>query len=375
MKSRLWAGAIAACIAAPASAAPLDSIYSSLFVLGDSLSDIGNINPSPLPDPYYDAPFPYSRQWSNGPVWADILDDEFGSGLPDPMTGEIKSRNYAFGGATSNAKVPDVMNGGAPIDPPSPSLGDQVGLMLADLSDLSDPFPDTPTPGDTPLTAMLFGANDVFAALGALQAPVWDLGTSIAYIDAAAANVVAAITTISRLPGFDDFVVINLPDISDTPGVLGNSVAQDLSVRFNQQLAMGIAAIEGPGTDIEVVDFFSLFKTTIAGIEAGDMPFGLTDGETPCVITRRDPTTGANVVVGQPCEDPDEFLFFDPVHPNRVAHAEIARVVATQVIPLPAGMPPAACRSWRTCGAAQTFRLRFFLIADKKRPRAIPGPF
>lgn len=343
MKSSICAAVLAACVSTPVAAASIEDAFTSLFVLGDSLSDIGNINPSPLPDPYFDAPGPYSRQFSNGPVFTDVLDDGFNSGLPDPVTGEITARNYAFGGATANSIAPDLddVAPGNTIDPASPSLLDQIALMRRDLGLPVPPavpdLPGTPVPGSRALTSIWFGANDVFQALRAVGSGFWDIPTAVSYVDQAADLVVGAVASISTIDGFDDFVVLNLPDIGSTPAFNGNAFASELSAGFNARLAAGLALLEAPGTVIDIVDVASIFDDLIAGIDAGGSPLGLTNGSLPCVVT--DDSTLPFTVIAGPCDNPDEFLFWDPVHPTAVAHAELARIVETQVVPLPAGLP------------------------------------
>ena len=103
---RPWTGAAVALAwvlaAAPVAAATLD--YSSLYVLGDSLSDTGNVyratdGDSPPSPPYFEGRF------SNGPVWADHVADVF-------RDADRPTANFAFGGAEvdfdSGGRTPDL---------------------------------------------------------------------------------------------------------------------------------------------------------------------------------------------------------------------------------------------------------------------------
>ncbi len=109
-------------------AAPVDAVYSSFFVFGDSLSDDGNLFASAgqPPAPYFDGRF------SNGPVWAEAVADRFAI-----------SENFAFGGA-----------GAATDGDGVPDFGAQVAGYLAS--------PLATVAGPRPLASVWFGANDLF---------------------------------------------------------------------------------------------------------------------------------------------------------------------------------------------------------------------
>jgi len=76
--------------------------YSSFWVLGDSLSDTGNLAAATggaFPGPAY-----YENRFSNGPIWADFFLDRFiAAGKP--------AASIAFGGATATTNldtIPDI---------------------------------------------------------------------------------------------------------------------------------------------------------------------------------------------------------------------------------------------------------------------------
>src|SRR5882672_2786321 len=84
----------------PATAVPFDAIY----VLGDSLSDQGNILAAttalgtPIPDPLHYA----SGRFSNGPVYTDLLAQQLGLPLEPSLFG---GNNFAFGGARTTYNI------------------------------------------------------------------------------------------------------------------------------------------------------------------------------------------------------------------------------------------------------------------------------
>lgn len=331
----------------PVSAASLSDIYTSFYVFGDSLSDIGNRDPSSAPPVYYVNPDNGGVQFSNGPIWADILDDAFGSGAPDPVTGAVTSRNYAIGGAQA------VDDGGWP------DMVDQVKSFAADVTAGG---PDAPVLGDKPLVSLFFGGNDVIDILGsflddveaALAAPLLEQPFRVAAaIDTAedrlrdAARTIVKVThAIAQTDEIDDILVFLLPDIGKSPALAGTpeiaSIVSDISAGFNALLSSGLALAGGPDDTIIQFDTFSF----VNGIIADPAAFGLTNVTQTCV-------TAAGV-----CANPNDYLFYDPIHATAAVNALLADQILQQLlaansslvssggagaqpasVPLPAGLP------------------------------------
>ncbi|MEM8823846.1 MAG: SGNH/GDSL hydrolase family protein [Pseudomonadota bacterium] len=302
-----------------AQASTVDMPFTSLVVFGDSLSDEGNLfdltsaaeaagatdsdgNPivaTPASPPYFDGRF------SNGLVWAEIIDDFF-----------PKSENFAFGGgqaATDGDGVPD--------------FEAQRALFNADpiSSDL----------GSRPLAAIWLGANDLFASLPTGDPVV--IGQSVTD-----AITQLSIGTTELRADFDDFLIFNLPDLGGTPAFApfgpGPTIATD---DFNAGLDSVITALETSGANVTLIDINELFDDLVADPTA----FGVSDATTPCLIPEfTDPGTGATVPASlcSPAESL-ERAFFDPVHPNFIIQSVIADEVADALgltpVPLPAGLP------------------------------------
>lgn len=243
--------------------------YTGIYTFGDSLSDTGNLCPTPcggIPVP----PYALGR-FSNGPVWVEGLAAGLGLALTPSSTG---GNNYAVGGATS---------GGV--------LNSQVPGYLTAAGGSASP---------TALYVLLAGGND---GLGG--------GNPVT----AANNVVSAINNL-KAAGAQSFLVANLPDLSLTPAVLGNPGAQLFSTTFNATLASGLATITG--VTIFGLDLFALVNQTVAN--PGD--YGFTDVDTACW----------NGVTA--CANPNEYLFWDTIHPTSAAHSRLAEA-ALLVIPEP----------------------------------------
>ena len=291
-----------------ASTADPTGAFTSAWVVGDSLSDDGNLfaatSANPFAEPTPASPPYFEGRFSNGPVWAEAL------------TGAFEDRgktaeNAAFGGArTEGGDVPD--------------LGEQLDLVALGA----------PRFGDRPVATLWLGANDLFDAI-----PV-SAEAAEATALAAAARIGAGIDRLETL-GFRDVILFNLPDLGGTP--LYSSAGSPLApLGGRATIATGVfnAALDAvidaeDGVSVSLVDIASLFE------ELRDDPalFGVTDRfDVSCL----DPFTAV------PCTPAkaDDLAFFDPVHPSAEIHAAIARealatlaAAAPQPVPLPAGLP------------------------------------
>lgn len=204
-----------------ASAVSITDRYSSFWILGDSLSDNGNVfalsgDTIPSSPPYFDGRF------SNGPVWSDYIGDAFANdGKP---TG-----NFAFGGAAA------ITN-----DDLSPDLQAQLGLLSGAA----------PLFGERPLAAVWFGGNDLS------RSSATD-----------AAEAVAGGLSALMQAGINDILLFNLPEFSPE------------SVAFNSALASQTSAFRRAGLSIIDVDTPSI----VAGI-AADPTSAITNFTDPCVV-------------------------------------------------------------------------------------------
>jgi phospholipase/lecithinase/hemolysin len=234
--------------------------YTGIYAFGDSLSDVGNLCPTPCGG--YPVPPNAPGRFSNGPVWVEGL----AAGLGFTMTRSSAGGNdYAVGGATTTGV-----------------LTSQVPLYLTAVGGAADP---------TALYVLLAGGND---GLGG--------GNPIT----AANNMVAAINDL-KSAGAQSFLVANLPDLSLTPAVYGNAGAQLFSTTFNSALASGLATITG--VTIFGLDLYSQVNQTVANPGL----YGFSNVNTPCW------TGGLSV-----CATPDSYLFWDAIHPTTAAHGLLA---------------------------------------------------
>ena len=301
---RAIAGLIASLVLACPAAA-----FSDLFVFGDSLSDVGNTSASTLglqPGGAY-----FNGRFSNGPVYSELIADALGLG---PLTRSgAGGDNFAFGGAETAGP------------------GGFVGLFINGLDEQVDDFISNRDPDPDALHIVWAGANDLLGGQTNLAVPVGNLAGEITelYDD-----------------GARQFLVLNLPDLGATPRFNSNaSDASTFSARtdaFNSQLDGALDGLEASLLDIDLVRF------DIAGVFddllADPASFGLTN------VTDQ--------AIGNGSANPDEYLFWDEVHPTAAVHALLADQIAALLLAIPGDLNGDTLRHRRRLRRAARRRLR-----------------
>ncbi|WP_125932058.1 SGNH/GDSL hydrolase family protein [Thiosocius teredinicola] len=324
--------------------------YSSFVVLGDSLSDMGNLQDlteqltalglppgRPIPgDDYYEGRF------SNGPVYVDYLADELGLPIerlaapyvfvpwtPNPVAGT----NFAYGGArTDSHRLP------LPI-----GLNGQVGAYLAGTSMSGGIDPNA-------LHLVWAGANNIQDAMGLqndnpleVLAALADPATANALVTSAATDVVNAVGALA-LSGAQHIFVPNqtswlsVPATVEMVAMLDPTTATQFQVRaenlvelFNQVLAAGLNNLQMalPTLDLIPFDVNSLFDELVANPSA----FGFDVVGTSCYDGPDLTFEGGGTV----CADPDSYVFWDRIHPTTAAHLLLAERYADALwqVPVP----------------------------------------
>jgi len=290
-------------------AANAATTYSRLFVFGDSLSDSGNVfvltqalARAPY-DPIPDRPYAIgAHHFSNGATWVEQLaiDLQVATSAKPALEQRGIFGNYAFGGARAR------------LDDRAPGLGTQVDLFASD-------FP-AGAPADA-LYVLFIGGNDV---RDALQAYPLDLSgaASMMIINEA---LTALGTTLQRLwaAGARHFLVASVPDIGATPAVRSmgpgaQTLARFFSTTFNALLeAKVLAPVDSlPGVELTRFDVF----TVLDGIVSAPVASAFADVTTPCLQFY--------VLEAAVCENRDDHLFWDAVHPTRAGHRVLANAAA-----------------------------------------------
>ncbi len=310
--------------------------FSSIVVFGTSLSDPGNAftllahpvsglnlqgNISQNKPPYdtLDESLvpsaPYARgghHFSNGATWVEQFAQ--GRGLvadvaPAFQSSASKARNYAVGGARAT-NYPDRVN-----------LPQQVQFFLADAGQTASP---------DALYVIEMGSNDLRDALVSYITVFLTTGSQAQAASAANAVVTDALNGIAQSMqtlytfGARKFLFWLAPRIDLVPAVraLGPgamTVAGSLVDGFNQGLAQKVlsplALVGLPGIQIAQLDISSRMTAIIQS----PANFGLIDVTDPCVTPNTPPYT---------CQQPDDYFFWDGIHPTKAVHGMIAQLVA-----------------------------------------------
>lgn len=303
--------------------------YDGIVAFGDSLSDPGNVfvvtglqsvrpfNEDNIPDA------PYARgghHFSNGSTWIEQLSADLklkeGTG---PALRTSAFTNYAFGAARAR-------DSGLPFN-----LTQQVNLFLASGQAIT---PET-------LISLYVGGNDVRDALvafsDAFQQTILSGGNpteaQAAGEVAAESILTAAITAIAdnivvlAMAGGVQFLVPNVPDIGVTPAVqalgpLAAFVASQLSAQFNQGLELTLQGLEFVfGIQVTRLNVYELINDVVVDPDVA----GLVNATDACITPL--------VRKGAFCNQPDDYLFWDGIHPTRAGHAYLAAAALEALMP------------------------------------------
>ena len=308
------AAVVAATTVATAGRAP----FSRIVVFGTSLSDSGNafalrggtnIPPHYNVDPLLVPRAPYARgghHFTNGATWVEQMARELGfagSVRPAFASSSPEATNYAVGAAR------------AYDDGQNLNLSDQVQAFLSDYG------------GQAPADALYIvemGGNDIRDAIVAYQTG----GPSAAQLilQKALASIAGNIQLLYGA-GARNFLVWLPPDLGLTPAIrMLNQTspgAAQLATGLSQAFGAGLRAVltqlsAAPGISLTPFDAYTLLNAIVAD----PVSYGLTDARTACIIPDAEPFS---------CQAPDEYLFWDGIHPTRAGHAIVAGAVAALV--------------------------------------------
>ena len=304
----LLIGLFSSALAVPA-LVPAQGPTISIVVFGDSLSDPGNafalVGGTNTPPDYSVTPFlvpdkPYSRggeHFSNGATWIEQYANSRGlaaNAQPAFRGSSVGATNYAVGSARARED-------GTLVD-----LTHQVDRFLQDIAGAAPPaalyvieivgndIRDVATTGDV---------NIILGALNAIDNAIIRLYTA----------------------GARKFLVWNAPKVAVTPAIRmadaivpGSAAAIDgVTVKYNLALEMHLSSLESGLTGIQIVRFDAYNK--VAAVYSGGIAFGLTEVNAPCISPNVAPFA---------CQKPDEYMFWDGIHPTKAVHALFAHEVA-----------------------------------------------
>jgi phospholipase/lecithinase/hemolysin len=312
--------------------------FNQIVAFGDSLTDVGNVYLST--NGTFPAAPPYAPgRYTDGPVWVEQLAS--GLGLPALQPALAGGTDFAFGGAETHSA-----SGLSTLG--TPNLDTQIGLYLNAASSFTS----------RQLIVLWGGAND-FLQAGQTNpsVPVTNLGQEI--------------TTIAQHGG-QYFLVPNLPPLGDTPDVMAKgpaavSALNALSLQFNSLLAAEEAMLSRTlGITIYSLDVAALFNQVVQNPSA----FGLTNVTGQAVANG----PGNEGLPGPVAANPDQYFFWDGVHPTETIHRLLGNAALAQVdaVPEPSSLTLGAIAA--TIGLASAWRLRLRSHARAGRSSALGSP-
>lgn len=275
--------------------------FSGIYAFGDSLTDTGNVfnlSGNTFPPPPY-----FNGRFSNGPVWVEYLADKLNLEVKPSTAG---GTNFAFGGATTGLDNT--------INPALPALQQEVfGYLdfLATNNLTADP---------NALYIVWAGANDYLPTQSTTFTPYTEPTTPVN-------NLASAVTALANV-GAKNILVANLPNLGEVPLTNGTPLANNLnnlSQAHNTRLSQTLNSLALPAdVDITTLDINTLFSNVINN----PAKFNLTNVTNSCLTS--------NSI----CSNPNEYLFWDQIHPTTAGHQLIGNLAArTLGVPEPSFGP------------------------------------
>ena len=283
------------------------SRFSGIVVFGTSLSDPGNAfaltgeagtPPDFMLDPLLIPSAPYARgghHFSNGPTWVE----QFGQSV-----GLNRSVNAAL--ATEHSRATNFAVGAARAynDGVNFNLTRQVDTFLERTGGVA---------ARRKLYVIEMGSNDIRDAF-----QVYALGGDGGPILVQALGSIGVNIQRLYVAGARNFLVWVAPNIALTPAIrslppAAQGLASYLTQAFNGNLTGVLAQLSAglPGVAFARLDAYQLLNEIVADPAA----FDLTNVTTSCVSPNVRPFT---------CKSPNEFLFWDGIHPTKAGHAILA---------------------------------------------------
>lgn len=286
--------------------------FTQTVVFGDSLSDDGNVRH--LMEDQYLVSYPggdfnysdgrFTNSSDTDPssttypgTWHEQLARDL-LGIGAPTNSLDGGTDYAFGGATTADGTIDV----TVINNPFPFGGGDFALTVDNLGKQVDDYLASNTPDPAALYILFGGSNDLFN------------DDSSENVTAAAANVAGLVQQLAEA-GARFFLVANVAPIGLVPlykddattATSLNLAAAEFRSELNTNLDATVATLSGEGITITLyrLDTYGLYYRIATN--PGD--YGFTN--------IFDSAQGEDV-------DPDEYLFWDDIHPTTAGHHQLA---------------------------------------------------
>ncbi len=285
--------------------------FNKIFVVGDSLSDTGNIfsllrgatAKSPYTELIPSAAYE-SQRLSNGPVWVEYFASKLDMNVQASLTG---GTGYAFAGARTGPLT-------GLSTSPIPTLIDQAQAIVN-------------LPGKLSANALYVvwgGGNDIRDAVASNDP------TQAGVIVNDSINNLGMVISSLATEGATKFLVPNLPNFGQLPiarnfGPAAENFFAQISTEFNKNLALLLSNLEN-NLDIDITELN--VEQELENIIANPGDLGLENVIDHCII-----------LGDGSCSNPDGYLFWDGIHPTTAGHAIIGDRAFAAIIPVPASIP------------------------------------
>jgi cholinesterase len=278
--------------------------FSQIIAFGDSYSDNGT-GLLPMANQIFNAEvlewfetYYWEGRSSNGPAAVEILAEKLKIGLED----------FAVSGARS-----DYGN----------NMGDEDGLKTSGLLGQVDKFQaglDGKKADPAALYFVHISINDFLALLW--SNPAHDPGLTMDTADEAVANMVDAVNQLAD-SGARQFLIVNSIYLSQLPTVIEAGFADDAMAfqsRVNSKLSDEMEKLSKE-RNLKIIIFDYMAASDRIINNSGS--YGLTDLTDYCLVSTDTAT--------EMCKSPDEYYFWDYVHPSRRVHQLIGEAMAEQL--------------------------------------------
>lgn len=279
--------------------------FTQMVSIGDSLSDTGNTDDLTLgfvPDNDY-----FFGRFSNGQTWNELLALDLGLSAPTPS--RDGGTNYAHGGALTED---DYIETFLFLTFVIPSALNQISEFVGAVG-----------VGDVDgLYTLSIGGNDILGVGDTLSSTATP--SEIALAETGLYNIAQGLEPglqqlLAAIPtgGEARLVLMNAPNVGVTPRAIvenKETLYTTLSTAYNNGLQALVDTINDPR--IIVVDFFALTTDVVANPGL----YGFTN------VTDRCLSAGGSV-----CANPDDYLFWDDIHPTVMGHTALMLQVKEQL--------------------------------------------
>jgi phospholipase/lecithinase/hemolysin len=343
--------------------------YAAIYSFGDSLSDAGDAylltseygtllgtSAEPVNPPYDQESYGGVRAdvFSNGTVWVQDLATALGLATPGP--GQVGGTGNQLIAAGIPAIVADGLDGGngnayvtlvsATANGTDFAIGGSVtgptnfntsgASALTDLqSQIANFQNQIVTPSPTALYTVWSGSNDVLDLLTSSTFQTQSATTSQGEVAQSAQNEVNAVEELAGL-GAKTILVANVPDLGLIPEItsLGteasataSAYAQYFNIELETDLQTAGGTLSADGTTIDLLNTYGLISNTSAGTVVPGPNGGTITNITSAAYTGSFTSSGTNTEVS----NPDNYLFFDMLHPTQTGHQAIANLAYSEL--------------------------------------------